>query len=83
MSTRAGILNPRARRGVVRASVTRIETKTVAWEEKDTLSQKDRQSIKRALKTLHELNAEFKTYHYSIVELMEDVEVMAEEQKAL
>ena len=83
MSTRAGVLNPRARRGVVRASVTRLETKVAAWEDKETLTDKDRQSIVRTLKRLQELNEEFKRYHYSIVELMEDTEVIAEEQKVL
>ena len=44
---------------------------------------KDRQSISRTLKRLQELNEEFKGYHYSIVELMDDTEVLAEEQKVL
>ena len=81
----AKVLNPRARRGVVRASVTRLEAKIAGWEEKETLTDKNRQSIVRALKRLQELNAEFKVYHYSIVELMdeEDKKVMAEEQQVL
>ena len=74
MSTRTGVLNPRARRGVVRASVTCKETNISGWEGKETLTAKDRQSILRTLKRLQELNEEFKGYHYSIVELMDDTE---------
>ena len=79
------MLNPRARRGVVRGSVTRLEDKVAKLEKKETLTDKDRQSIVRALKRLQELNEEFKTYHYSIVELMaeEEDEALAEEQKTL
>ena len=61
----------------MRASVTLIKTKIPGWE------QKDRQSIVRTLKGLQELNEEFKGYHYFIVELMGNTEVLAEEQKVL
>ena len=77
------VLNPRARRKVVRASVARIETKIPGWEEKEILTDKDRQAIIRSLKRLQELNEEFRTYHYSIIELMEDEAVLAEEQQTL
>ena len=63
--------------------MTRIETKFPGWEEKEILTEKDRQSIARTLKWLQELNHEFKGYHYSIVELMEDTKVLAEEQAVL
>ena len=71
------VLNPRARRRVVRASVQRMEINVTGWEEKETLTNKDRQSIARTLKRLQELNEEFRGYHYSIIELMEDEEVLA------
>ena len=65
------------------ASVTRIETKIPGREEKETLTEKDRQSIATTLKRLQELNEEFKGYHYSSVELIDDTEVLAKEQKVL
>ena len=83
MSTRTAVLNPRAGRGVVRTSVMRIEAKIPEWEEKETMTAKDRQSISRTLKRLQELNEVFKGYHYSIVELMDDTEVLAKEQEVL
>ena len=83
MSTRTGVLNPRVRREVVHSSVTCLETKIPGWEAKETLTEKDRQSIVRTLKRLQELNQEFIRYHYSIVELLEDAEVLAEEQAVL
>ena len=83
MSTGTEVLNPRAHRRVVHTFVTCIETKIPGWEKKDTLTGKDRQSIVRTLKRLQELNQEFKGYHYSIVELMEDTEVLVEEQAVL
>ena len=67
----------------MRSSVTRIETKISGWEEKETLTAKDHQSILRTLKWLQELNEEFNGYHYSIVELMDHTGVLAEEQKVL
>ena len=64
---------------VVCASVTRIETKIPGWEEKETLTEKDQQLIARTLRRLQKLNEEFKGYHYSIVELMEETKVLSEE----
>ena len=72
MSTRSGSLNARVRRGVVRASVTRIDRKISTLEEKEELIEKDRQSVPRTLKKLGELKAEFKTYHYAVVEQIEE-----------
>ena len=51
--------------------------------EKETLTEKDRKSIARTLKWLQALNEEFKEYHHSIVELIDDMEVLAEQQKFL
>ena len=65
------------------ASLTCIESKTSEWEQKETLTEKDRQTIARTLKRLQELNEEFKEYYYSIAELMEDTKVLAEEQEVL
>ena len=77
------VLNPRARRKVVLASVKRIETKVTTLEEKEALTVKDREWAARSLNRLKELNEEFRGYHYSIVELMEEEAVLAEEQKPL
>ena len=45
MSTRTGALNPTTCRGVVRASVMRIETKIPIWEEKETLHDWERPAV--------------------------------------
>ena len=66
MSTRSGSLNPRVRRGVVRSSVKRIENKITTLEDKEELTEKERQSVPRMLNKLEELKAEFKTYHYAV-----------------
>ena len=83
MPAKSGVLNHREHRGVVHTSVTSIETKIPGWEEKEMLTEKDRQSIVRTVKCLQELNQEFKWYHYSIVEMMQDTEIIAKEQAVL
>ena len=65
------------------AYVMLIEAKIPRWGEKETLTEKDWQSIARTLKWLQELNEEFKGYYYSFVVLMEGTEVLAKEQEVL
>ena len=84
MLTRGGVFNPRVCKGVVPESVTLTEAiRFPRWEAKEKLAEKVQQSIARTLKQLQELNEEFKRYHYSIVELKEDADILAEEQDVL
>ena len=52
-------------------------------EEKKELTEKDRQSILETLEKLEELKAEFKAYHYAIVEQIEGEQELTEEQTTM
>ena len=79
----AKLTSARRRRGVVRASVTRLQDCINIPKVKQDLSHTDQLAIQRLLKRLEELDAEFKKYHYAIVELMESEEDLEEEQVTL
>ena len=81
--SRSGNTNARSRRGMVRASVTRIEKKIARWEGQGLLSNVDRQSVSKMPEKLNELSKEFKTYHVTIIDQVEEEEALEEEQKTL
>ena len=81
--SRSGTTNARTRRGMVRASVTRIEKKIARWEEQGLLSDADQRSVLKVPEKLTELSKEFKTYHVTIIDQAENEEVLVEEQKTL
>ena len=70
----------RRRRGVVRASVTRTEEHVAILKVKQDLWHADQPAIQHVLKKLEELDAEFKKYHYAIVEFLESEEDVEDEQ---
>ena len=76
------LANHKKRRGVVRASLTRLGTKLGELEgstdQPDTLDH-----AKRLITKLECLDAEYKTHHYSIVDLTDDEGDLATEQAAL
>ena len=76
------LANHKKRRGVVRASLTRLGTKLGELEgsadQPDTLDH-----AKRLITKLECLDAEYKTHHYSIVDLTDDEGGLATEQAAL
>ena len=76
------LANHKKRRGVVRASLTRLGTKVGELEgstdQPDTLDH-----AKRLITKLECLDAEYKTHHYSIVDLTDDEGGLAAEQTAL
>ena len=67
----------------MRTPITRIDCKIATLEEKEELTDKDRQSVPKTLKTLEELRAEFKSYHYAVIEQVEEEPALTEEQTTL
>ena len=66
------------------SSITRLEKHVLDLEEKDQLTHKDLVAIKGFIKRLESLDAEFKTYHCKIVDMVEeDEDVLMEEQAKL
>jgi len=72
----------RKRKGVVRASLTRLRTKLSelegALEQPGTVD-----AAKRLLARLEDLDKDFKVHHFAIVDLIEDEESLQGEQEAL
>ena len=64
----------RRRRGITRASITRLEEWIVKIEEKDKVKDSDLPSVRRLIKRLETLDAEFKEYHFLFVEGMDEEE---------
>ena len=60
------------RRGVVRASITRLDGRVVDLESKRELTADDVRSAQHLLQKLNTLEADFKTYHLSIVDLLDE-----------
>ncbi len=62
----------RKRRGVVRASITRLDTRVAELEDKSELSAEDKLSAQQLLQRVNALDVEFKTYHYTVVDLVDE-----------
>ena len=62
----------RKRRGVVRASVTRLDHRVAEMEAKGELTAEDRLSAQHLLQRLNSLDADFKSYHLAIVDLINE-----------
>ena len=62
----------RRRRGVVRASITHLEGRVVDLESKRELTADDVRSAQHLLQKLNSLEADFKTYHLSVVDLLDE-----------
>ena len=74
MSTRSGTFNPRVRRSVPRAIVNRLERKIVALEGKELLTEKDQQSVPKTRKKLEDAAADYRTYHFAVIDQIEEEE---------
>ena len=71
-------------RGVAISSITHLKKLVFKLEAKEKLSHKDVLAVKGSIKRLVNLNADFKRYHCSIINLVEeDKEVLLEEQAKL
>ena len=64
------ILTARRCRGTIRASITKLEAWIKRWEAKLELSASDHASIRCHINTLKAYDAEFKSYHYAMVDLV-------------
>ena len=74
----------RRRRGVAISSIIHLEKHVLELEAKEKLSHKDEVAIKGYTKRLENLDADFKGYHCSVIDLVEDDEkVLLEEQAKL
>lgn len=69
----------RKRRGVIRASITRLGGRVAELEGKETLSSGDRLAAQRLLPKLEGLDSEFKNYHLAVVDLVGDDALGAEQ----
>ena len=69
----------RKRRGVVRASLTRLDTRVAELEGKLEISARDRLAAHRLLQKLDTLDADFKLYHLAIIDLVGDESLNTEQ----
>ena len=76
------IVTNRKRRGVVRASITRIARRVSELEAKEELAHGDLLTVQGLLHKLNGLDTDFKSYHFAIVDAVED-ESLQVEQDAL
>ena len=74
MSTDATLTLParRRRRGVIRASVTRLDARVAELEKKERISPGDLTNAQRLQRKLDELDQEFRTYHFAVIDLTEE-----------
>ena len=82
METECSLSNLHKRRGVSRNSVTRIESRLSDIESKAEKSPGDRVIAQRLLMKLDKLDADFKSYHFAIIDLL-DTESLDAEQSIL
>ena len=74
--------NLRKRRGVVKASMTRLDTRMRTLEEA-TDQPNTKNAAKQMLSRLNEASAEFKQIHLSLIDLIDDEEALGTEQSTL
>ena len=76
------ISNQRKRRGVVRASITRLGTRLKELEDK-VEEPTTHDLAKRLAAKLETLDAEFKAHHFSLIDLIDDEGTLGKEQETL
>ena len=69
----------RRRRGVVRASLTRLDSRVAELEGKGEISAGDRLAAQRFLRKLDSLDSDFKSHHFAIVDLVDGDSLEAEQ----
>ena len=79
---RSALVSTKRRRGLVQASITRLEHRVNAYEIKEELTHADCLAIQSWIKKFETLDTKFRQHHYTIVELLDD-EAVDEEQVAL
>ena len=83
MDKEAQLTSVRKHRGVVKVSVIHLEDPIQIYELRRELSNVDKLVIQHLLKKLEEQDAEFRKYHYTMVELLEEDADLEEEQAKL
>ena len=69
--------------GITRTSITRLEERIIRVEDKDTLGDSNHSSVRRLIKRLETLDAEFKQYHFLLTEGMDEGEGKLEEDQII
>ena len=62
----------RKRKGVVQASITHLDSRVAELESKEDLTAADRLAAQHLLQKLNSLEAEFRSYHLTVVDLVEE-----------
>ncbi len=79
--TETTLASNRKRRGVVRASITRIDTRVGELEEKgEALTSGDARIAQQLLQRLSSLDSDFKSYHFSIIDVIGEDSLEAEQR---
>ena len=78
-----GGMNLRRRRDGSRESIIMLEQRIILLEVNSELSENDRQSALRMSKIINDVTADFKAYHFSIVDQITDEEEARAEQEIL
>ena len=76
------LANAKKRRGVARASLTRLSTRLKDLEG-DGEGTKALELAKRMSQKLADLDSEFRTHHHAVVDLIDDEDTLAKEQETL
>ena len=82
MSTRSGT-SAKRRREAASGTVKLLERRTAALEAKEELTNADKQSALRITQLVGDVSLDFKTYHHTIVNQIEDDEEAKKEQETL
>ena len=67
------------RRGVISASITRLDNRVAELERKKTLLPVYCLTAKGLLPKLNELDAEFRSYHFAVIDLVDEEHLEAEQ----
>ena len=81
-ATQRNLSSNKRKRGVVRASVTRLRTRVDELEDSDSNPEVTDQA-RRLTSQLQTLAEEFKVHHYAVIDLIEDDDDLAREQDTL
>ena len=76
------LANAKKRRGVARASLTRLSTRLKDLEGEPGES-KTLDLVQRMSQKLSDLDSEFRTHHHTLIDLLDDEEYLAKEQETL
>ena len=70
----------KSRRGIARASITRLKKHIIKFEDKPELSKVDRQTVQSLIKNVQSLDDTFKEHHYVIADEAEEDAVETEQR---